>query len=284
VTTEKNPSPTGTFSSETLAFADSFPVMILECDQCGEIVFASSRTKQILDFNTADTYPSMFGLISKNENDKLDSVLKSVFNGYQPVKDEFVFLTKNGIELPFYAIIESKAGIARWIIIDISRISSFQKKMLETERRHKALVEHAIHQALHDSLTGLFNKEMFFTRLEVELMKGAKRRARGSRIAITCIGLDGFKKINDIYGTHIGDAILQHTAKRLQNTVRGDDIVARFDGDKFMVLFTEIASSDDVPLILRKIFTIFSDPFEVEKESIIGSVSIGISIFPDDTH
>lgn len=284
VETEKNSISMDTYNPDTKAFAESFPVMVLECDQSGGIIFASSRTRQFLNLNSIETYPSIFSLICTKENDKLNSALKSAFTGTQPVKDEFIFLTKNGTELPFYVIIESKEGIARLIIIDISSISSVHKKMLETERRHKALVEHAIHQALHDSLTNLFNKEMFLTRLEVELMKGAKRRARGSRLAITCIGLDGFKKINDIYGTHIGDALLQQSANRLQNAIRTDDIVARFDGDKFMILFTDIASSDDVPFILRKIFSAFNDPFEVESESIRGSVSIGISLYPDDSH
>jgi len=283
VTTEENNKSINSLDTETVAFADSFPVMILECDQCGEIIFASSRTRHFLGFNPVETYPSIYTIVSKNQSDKLNSAMTSAFNGIQPVKDEFTFMTKNGSELPFYVIIESKAGIARWIIIDINRISSIQKKMLETERRHKALVEHAIHQALHDSLTNLFNKEMFLTRLEVELMKGAKRRARGSRIAVTCIGIDGFKKINDIYGTRLGDGMLQHTAQRLQNAIRTDDIVARFDGDKFMILFTDIASSDDVPFILRKIFSAFNEPFEVENESIRGSVSIGISLYPDDS-
>ncbi len=283
-TEDINDSHDDIITTDTMTFAEAFPVMILECDPCGEIIFASSSTRQFLDLNTTESNPSMFDIISKIENEKLNAVLNSAFNGTQPVKDEFNFLTKNGTEFPFYTIIETKGGIARWIMIDISRISSIQKKMLETERRHKALVEHAIHQALHDSLTDLFNKEMFLTRLEVEMMKGAKRRARGSRIAITCIGLDGFKKINDIYGTRTGDSILQQTATKLKNSIRGDDILARFDGDKFMVLFTEIASSDDVPLILRKIFSAFHDPFIVEGESIPCSASIGISIFPDDTH
>lgn len=271
------------YSQDTKAFAESFPVMILECDQCGEIIFASSRTRQFLDLNSIDASSSIYSLLSEDEKDKMNAALKSAFTGIQPVKEDFIFITKSGTELQFYAVIESKAGIARLIIIDISRISSVHKKMLETERRHKALVEHAIHQALHDSLTNLFNKEMFLTRLEVELMKGAKRRARGSRIAVTCIGLDGFKKINDIYGTRIGDNLLQQTAQRLQNAIRTDDIVARFDGDKFMILFTDIASSDDVPFILRKIFSAFNEPFEVENESIRGSVSIGISLYPDDS-
>ncbi len=270
-------------SNDSITFAEALPVMILECNQCGEIIFASSSTRQFLDLTPLDSYPSLFDIIPKIDNNKLNEVLNSAFNGAQPIKDEFNFLSKNGSEFPFYTIIETKGGIARWIMIDISRISSIRKKMLETERRHKALVEHAIYQALHDPLTNLFNKEMFVTRLEVEMLKGVKRRARGNRIAITCIGLDGFKKINDIYGTRAGDSILQQTAIKLQNSIRGDDILARFDGDKFMILFTDIASSDDIPLILRKVSAAFNDPFIADGESITCSSSIGISIFPDDT-
>lgn len=279
---EENNNSISCLSPETKAFADSFPVMLLECDSCGEVLFASSLTKEFLNFSPSEAHPSLFTVIAQGEKDKLDTALKSVFTGNRFVKDEFCFYTKKGMELPFFTIIESGGEFARLIIIDVSEISPVHKKIIEIERKHKALVEHAVYQALHDSLTDLFNKDMFLTRLEVELMKGTRRRARGSRLAITCIGLDGFKRINDIYGIKAGDAILQHSAKRLLNAVRSDDIVARLDGDKFMLLLNDIASSDDIPFILQKIFSSFNTPFEIENESIKICVSIGICLFPDD--
>ena len=64
-------------SNDSITFAEAFPVMILECNQCGEIIFASSSTRQFLDLPPHDSYPSLFDIISKIENNN-DGWIQSI--------------------------------------------------------------------------------------------------------------------------------------------------------------------------------------------------------------
>ncbi len=94
--------------------------------------------------------------------------------------------------------------------------------------------------------------------------------------------IDRFKSINDTYGLETGDAVLKTVAKRLTGFVREGDTVARIGGDGFGVLLIDIAQSEDIILVVEKIMKNMSYPIQFEGKEIVLTISIGISVYPED--
>jgi diguanylate cyclase (GGDEF)-like protein len=94
--------------------------------------------------------------------------------------------------------------------------------------------------------------------------------------------INGFKQVNDTLGHGCGDKLLQEVAHRLTTSIRESDTVARFGGDEFAVLMPDLASRDDVNIVLKKILALFDTPFMLDDTAVTSSASIGISLFPDD--
>lgn len=133
--------------------------------------------------------------------------------------------------------------------------------------------------AHHDALTGLPNRLLFHARLEHALERA---RREGGLVAILCIDLDHFKNINDSLGHPAGDRLLQVVTKRLLDTVRKEDTVARFGGDEFTVLLEELQESKGAGIVAEKALNVLADPFDLDGHEAYVSGSVGISLFPDD--
>ncbi|MBC8412402.1 MAG: GGDEF domain-containing response regulator [Nitrospira sp.] len=135
--------------------------------------------------------------------------------------------------------------------------------------------------AYFDVLTGLPNRQLFTDRLSQALTRAQRY---GEQAALMFIDLDGFKQINDTLGHDCGDRLLQQTAERLQKCLRKSDTVARIGGDEFTCILPNIANTEDVSVVARKIIKALAETFELQgglQANISGS--IGISIYPDDT-
>jgi diguanylate cyclase (GGDEF)-like protein len=143
-----------------------------------------------------------------------------------------------------------------------------------TER--KLAQEKLIHDALHDSLTGLPNRILFMERVE-QALKHSKRRSY-YLFAVLFIDLDRFKTINDSLGHSSGDELLIEIAGLLQGCLRATDTVARLGGDEFTVLLEDFNDIDDVIRITERIQTKLSLPFDLGGHTIFTSASIGIVI------
>ena len=92
------------------------------------------------------------------------------------------------------------------------------------------------HQAMHDALTGLPNRGLFFQQLD---QFWAKATRHGTSFAILVLDLDRFKEVNDSSGHQAGDLVLQEVASRIASNVRADDVAARLGGDEFAILLNE---------------------------------------------
>ncbi|GIX42237.1 MAG: hypothetical protein KatS3mg129_1970 [Leptospiraceae bacterium] len=136
-----------------------------------------------------------------------------------------------------------------------------------------------IHDGYYDNLTGFPNASVFEFNLE-KAIASAKRRNK--ILAILFIDLDRFKFINDTYGHLMGDKIIQKVAKILEASIRIDDFITRKGGDEFIILLNDLAKKEDINYVIDKIFSNFEKPFEIENQKIPLTLSIGISIFPDD--
>ena len=139
-------------------------------------------------------------------------------------------------------------------------------------------VDEIRHQALHDPLTKLPNRLLFIDHLSLAL---AQLRRRPSTVAVLFIDLDHFKLINDSLGHTAGDDVLRHTALRLDQTLRADDTVARFGGDEFCVLCTDLDDAHEATVIASRLIEVLRAPLPVGGLDHRLSVSIGIAYSSD---
>ncbi|TMH67049.1 MAG: EAL domain-containing protein [Betaproteobacteria bacterium] len=135
------------------------------------------------------------------------------------------------------------------------------------------------HQANHDALTGLANRNLLRDRLQQSLAL-AHRYERPFSLAF--IDLDNFKLVNDSLGHDIGDRLLKIAGERLVSCVREGDTVARLGGDEFVLLITEQDRDDSVYRIVQRVMAEISQPFVIDQREFKVTCSVGIANFPRD--
>ena len=133
--------------------------------------------------------------------------------------------------------------------------------------------------ALFDSLTGLPNRAQW-TRSANARIKTAARHL--DTLAVLFLDLDQFKTVNDSLGHEIGDQLLTIVARRLSGCMRDDDMIARLGGDEFVALLPRLEQPADAASVARKMLNVLAEPIAVSEHELSVSVSIGISMYPDD--
>jgi len=144
---------------------------------------------------------------------------------------------------------------------------------------HRELTDKLSHQAQHDALTDLPNRLLFQDRLGQAM---AQAQRNGQQVAVIYMDLDRFKHINDTLGHSAGDTLLRQVAARLDGCVRRSDTLARLGGDEFTIVLTELDDPRDVMRAARNIVEAMRLPFNVEGRELFITVSLGISLFPED--
>ncbi len=207
------------------------------------------------------------GLLS--DPGEVNNITRKIESSGEVLSVEVSIINKHGgkIWVEISAKKNDDAGTLNVVIIDISK--------------RKKAEELLTYYTFYDQLTQLPNREMFSNKMQMEIVK-AQRRDRDEIFAVMCLGLDRFKNINEMHGPVMGDRLLQKIAIRLRSAFRDDDLVSRLDGDKFMILFSEIGSPEGVVDIVRKTFGMFIDPFILDDNVFHITISIGVSIFPND--
>ncbi|MBW4055167.1 MAG: EAL domain-containing protein [Proteobacteria bacterium] len=147
-----------------------------------------------------------------------------------------------------------------------------------TEAAEQATAQMA-YMAEHDFLTGLPNRSLLTDRLEQSI---ALAQRHGTMLALIYLDLDHFKHINDSLGHDVGDQLLQSVANRLQSCVRLSDTVSRQGGDEFVVLLPEVKDVRDATFTAEKLLKAIAKPHPVAGHRLHVSLSIGISLYPDD--
>jgi len=136
-----------------------------------------------------------------------------------------------------------------------------------------------IFMARHDALTGLANRIVFSERIEEAI---AELGRSAQCFAVLCLDLDHFKEVNDTLGHPMGDKLLGLVAERLKACVREIDTVGRLGGDEFAILLRGLHRPEEAETLARRIVRVLSEPYLIETHPVTISVSIGISIAPND--
>jgi diguanylate cyclase (GGDEF)-like protein/PAS domain S-box-containing protein len=158
----------------------------------------------------------------------------------------------------------------------VSGMASIGADVTERRRAEKRL----LHDALHDSLTGLPNRALFMDRLRTSFAR-LKRRPQ-HLFAVLFLDLDRFKVVNDSLGHLAGDQFLVQIGRMLSGTLRAEHTVARLGGDEFAILLDDIDERADANRVVERIFQALQTPIRVRGQEIFGTVSIGIAFSGPD--
>lgn len=146
-----------------------------------------------------------------------------------------------------------------------------------TER--KRAQERSAYLANYDDITGLPRKKFFTEKLNVMLEESMRH---GYMVGIIALDIDNFKYLNESFGHKFGDLFLVEVAKLIQGSIRNFDLVSREGGDEYLIALPDIDNEADTALICESIQEALSKPIQVHEFSAFTSVSMGISIFPND--
>ncbi|HYK22687.1 MAG TPA: EAL domain-containing protein [Pyrinomonadaceae bacterium] len=234
-------------------------------DLSGRILTADDSFLNLVGY-TADNLPPTIHELTPPEHHRLDEEAFEklmAFGACAPF--EIAFIKHDGSHVPvLFGAALHEEEIACFVI-DLSQSKQTQDQLS--------------HLAYHDALTDLPNQLLFKDRLKQAI---ALSRRSDQMQAVLLLNLDRFKAINDSLGYTSGDRLLQSVAQRLTSCVRESDTVARFGGDEFAILLTQIQRAQDAANVARGIKQALNQAFILDEQEIFVSSSIGISIYPQD--
>jgi diguanylate cyclase (GGDEF)-like protein len=196
---------------------------------------------------------------------------------YQAMQDWFSPVEEARIVPTWTKWLLGLAGIAGLVLLALVLLfrTLVQRKTLELEEKARSLE----HLANHDLLTGLPNRKLFFDRLKQALRRVSRS---GELLAVLYIDLDQFKQINDSFGHGMGDEVLKEVTKRLRTAVREQDTIARLGGDEFAVVMETLKEPESTMHCVKRLQEALREPLSVQQVQFSISISIGISLYPQD--
>ena len=263
---------------EQLRRERDFSALILE--RTGALVVVLDREGRIVEFNpvcervTGYTRDEALGrrvwdfLLTPEETQPVQGVFAELRSGQFPNQFENFWVTKDGrkrrIAWTNSAILGPNG--------EVVNVIGTGQDVTEAREREERLR----HDAMHDPLTGLANRNLLMELLRLNTHRSA--RDPQYRFGVLYCDLDGFKEVNDRYGHPFGDQVLVQVADRLRRATRRSDTVARVGGDEFVVLADSVHDGEGLRPIADRILTGFRDPFEANGTSIVLTVSLGGAI------
>ena len=161
----------------------------------------------------------------------------------------------------------------------LSRIRERERSLVFEIGERKSAEEKLHKIAAYDQLTNLPNRYLLQADFKRKLEETARRH---NMLATLFFDLDQFKQVNDVHGHETGDALLEQVASRISDVTRNYDLLARFGGDEFVMIMSNVENRADVIYVAEKIISSFRKSFELPDTSVQITTSIGISIYPDD--
>jgi diguanylate cyclase (GGDEF)-like protein len=239
-------------------------------------VVASAELLELLELdmrNAKAMRESLMRLVPAEFQPGMYAALARALAGPNPVEHEWRALRRDG-ELAWF-----------WGELSVERDEAGQpvavRGVCQDVTEHRTNAERVFRLAHHDPLTGLANRTLLAERVEDAL---ARARRAGSKLAVLCLDLDGFKAVNDLHGHAVGDSLLREVASRLQRSVRDIDTVARLGGDEFVVLQIDPVQPRSARQMADRLVAILAEPCDlgIEDTRPMVTASIGVALFPDD--
>lgn len=250
------------------------PVSVVITDLAGNIIYVNPKFTQVSGYSREE-------VLGRNPR-----ILKS--DKHSPeFYTEMWHTLASGREWRGEICDRGKDGREYWESVSISPVADekghplFYVGVKEEITEKKEQAERIRFLALHDPLTGLYNRIAFRDHLDL-LLRNAKRKS--FRFALIYLDLDGFKAINDRFGHAVGDKLLQSVAARLSSSLRDMDVVARLGGDEFAILINEYAHREEIDHLAGRLLDTVREPLLIDGHSCAIGMSIGISLYPEQGH
>ena len=236
-------------------------------------VWFSSRWREMLGYDGDDLgeEPSKwFNIVHPHDLGRLLDSLKGHIEG----QDEESFEVEHRIRQKdnTYCWVLSRGRAVRDQKGRAQRILGLQVNL----RRLKLFESQLLHDATHDRLTGLPNRQYLLTRLREDAERAA--RSNDYKFAVVFLDLDGFKDVNDSLGHMAGDRLLGAVGRRLAESTGPDDTVARLGGDEFVVLLRNVFDDQDAFQRASKIQAALTQPFMIGPQEVVTRASVGIAL------
>lgn len=242
--------------------------MLMISERNGVISYVNNAARDVLGIHAPDgtTTPSfLMDVLEPDSFEFFHGVVEPILFDEGMWRGELSFRTENGHVIPVSAVflghqnefggIESISAVAR----DISDLKAAQRQLHE--------------MATHDYLTGMPNRVLLYDRLEQAL---ARFHRYGQPVALLYLDLDWFKPVNDAYGHHVGDKVLQKISDRIDAVIRDTDTAARIGGDEFCLLIEGIGDLELLQAVAERLIGAISEPIEVDGASAQVGASIGL--------
>lgn len=253
-------------STTEIYVADAESLVCLQVNQ-GAIKNLGYSQDEFTDINLLDIFTGL-------DRHSFNELITPLYNGvWEPVFHKGINRRKDGSTYPIEARIQlSTVDVPPIIVANVQDI---------TERTKWE--EQLVYQANYDQLTGLLNRHYMQSYMHSVFTRARRYR---KKVALLFIDLDNFKHINDTLGHDTGDRVLKNTAKLISSQLRASDTAARTGGDEFTVLLENLEENAHAEVVAHKLVELFQLPFIVKGQEIHTTVSIGISIYPDngDSH
>ena len=204
--------------------------------------------------------------------DSMLVVVEHVPNAYEAKQSQAKQMRENDL---LKGLLEDKKAA------QAQKIASRETELEQEINERRALEKQLTHLAFHDSLTGLPNRSLFIDRLQRAIAEAERKK---ESVVVMFIDLDDFKKVNDSFGHHVGDKVIQGAALRLKKCLRDIDSIARLGGDEFTLLVPHIGEREDIEVIARRLIESLDEPIIAEDNEFRMSISIGISVYPNDAN
>lgn len=241
------------------------------------ILILDHATRKIIEAN-----PFMVELLGYSRDELLGKELWEI----GLVKDEktsiaaFRALQETGYIRYEHLPLETKDGKRREVEFISNSYEENGHQVIQCDIRditnRKAIEERIIHEAFHDMLTGLPNRALFIEHLKKAIAHA--ERHDNYLYALLFLDLDHFKFINDSLGHTGGDEFLIATARRLETTLRPEDVVARMGGDEFTILLNDMKSISESTRVANRVHNSLGLPFHLNGRDVSTTTSIGIAL------
>jgi diguanylate cyclase (GGDEF)-like protein/PAS domain S-box-containing protein len=244
----------------------------------GTILSWNAAAERMYGYTASEAAGRSIAMLVPGGRDDVPEILERLRRGERIVQYETVRRRKDGARIDVSLTISPITDPSGAVVAasTIARDITTRKHAEDELRRLNAELEH---KAYHDALTGLPNRALFADRLRQAL---ARARRYGVRAAVFLLDVNGFKHINDTFGHAAGDAVLMEMARRLAGRVRRTDTVARWGGDEFSAVITDVRSAVDAVHAAERLLEGTRAPIAAAGRTLRVTVSLGISLFPTD--
>lgn len=250
-------------SQELRRLTEALPLGVVQIDAAGRVVYGNQRLLTILGNELAATIEEQLCEVVPADREPLAIALHDLHKGRD--SDPEVELSRHGetrrCRLSL-RVLRSEQGSRTGAIVCISDITESARMRDEQQIR-----------ATYDALTGCHNRASILAILDRTLQASTPE----SGTAVLFVDLDGFKRINDLWGHPVGDELLRRIGARLLTSTRGRDYVGRLGGDEFLIVCNDVVSEEQAVAIAERITRALRDVIDIGTIQIEPKASIGVA-------